>query len=129
MKKERLLYSAIATFVAMLISISMYAQQTIRGTLRAPSGEVLAGATVTVKGTNRSVITDANGQFAIDAPVGSTLVVSSVGFQGREIAVTGSEINETLQPGDATLNEVVVIGYQTVRRRDLTGAVGIIHHR
>jgi len=125
--KKRLHYFALATIAALLLSLSLYAQQIVRGTLRSPAGEVLAGATVTVKGTNRSVVTNVNGQFSIDAPTGSTLVISSVGFQNREVTVTGSDINETLQQTEGTLSEVVVIGYQTVRRRDLTGAVGIIN--
>ncbi len=124
--KKRLPHFALALIAALLISFNLYAQQTTTGTLRSPSGEVLAGATVTVKGTNRSVTTDANGRFTIEAPAGSTLVVSSVGFQNREITVTGAEINETLQVTDATLSEVVVIGYQTVRRRDLTGATSVV---
>ncbi len=116
--KKRLSYFTLTTIVALLISISLFAQQSVRGTLRAPSGDVLAGATVTVKGTNRSVTTDANGQFTIDVSPGSTLILSSVGFQNREITVTGSDINETLQTLDASLSEVVVIGYQSVRRKD-----------
>src|SRR5687767_12392179 len=125
--EKRLLNAALLFCTVMLLTISAWAQQTVRGTLRAPSGEPLVGATVTVKGTNRSVVTDANGQFSIDAPPGSTLVVSSVGLQQREIAVTGTDINETLQATDAVMNEVVVIGYQSVRRRDLTGATGVIN--
>ncbi len=74
--------------------MNAFAQQAVRGTLRSPSGEALASATVTVKGTNRSVTTDSTGQFVIDAPQGSTLLISSVGFQNREVAVTGSDINE-----------------------------------
>lgn len=125
--KKRLLQLIFCTGAAILICASVIAQQTSRGTLRSPAGEPLAGATVTVKGTNRSVTTDSSGRFTIDVPIGSTLVVSSVGFQEREISVTGSEINEVLQVTNATMNEVVVIGYQTVRRRDLTGAVGVIN--
>jgi TonB-linked SusC/RagA family outer membrane protein len=117
----------IITAVGILFSLSVWAQQTIRGTLRSPSGEPIAGATITVKGTNRSTVTNSQGQFSIDAASGSTLVVSSVGFQTREISVTGADIDETLTVADATLNEVVVIGYQTVRRRDLTGAVSVIN--
>ena len=125
--KKRLSYFTLTTIVALLISISLFAQQSVRGTLRAPSGDVLAGATVTVKGTNRSVTTDGNGQFTIDAPPGSILILSSVGFQNREITVTGSDINETLQTAEASLSEVVVIGYQSVRRKDLTGATSVIN--
>lgn len=125
--KNRLRQFAVCTGAALLLNISVFAQQTIRGTLRSLSGEPLTGATITVKGTNRTVTTDANGQFTIDAPVGSALVVSYVGYQGREIAVTGNEINEVLQRAEGSLNEVVVIGYQTVRRRDLTGAAAVVN--
>jgi TonB-linked SusC/RagA family outer membrane protein len=125
--KKNLLRSTLSLCAALLLCATVWAQETVRGTLRSPSGDPLIGATVTVKGTSVSTTTDANGQFTIAAPVGSTLVVSSVGFQGREIAVTGPELNETLQIGDATLNEVVVIGYQSVRRRDLTGATSVVN--
>src|SRR5688572_14124859 len=125
--KNRVLYFGFATLATMLISINLFAQERVRGTLRSPSGEALASATVTVKGTNQSVTTDSTGQFTIDAPQGSTLVISSVGFQNREVPVTGADINITLETAEPTLSEVVVIGYQTVRRRDLTGAVGIIN--
>ena len=66
--KKRLRQFAICTGAALLFSMSVFAQQIIRGTLRSPSGEPLSGATVTVKGTNRSAVTDANGTFSIDAP-------------------------------------------------------------
>jgi TonB-linked SusC/RagA family outer membrane protein len=126
MKKR--LHFLVLTFISLLLmTLSADAQQLIRGTIRTAAGETLAGVTVTVKGTNRSVVTDSSGRFSIDAPVGGTLVVSSVGFQGREITITGTEMNETLQPAESTLSEVVVIGYQTVRRRDLTGATSVVN--
>ena len=121
-----MLKAGLTSCFALLLCFCVYAQQTVRGILRSSTGEPLVGATVTVKGTNRTVATDTSGQFQIAADTGSTLVISSVGYQAREINVTGAEINEVLQLTDATLNEVVVIGYQTVRRRDLTGAVGLI---
>lgn len=127
MKKKRLLYLSAGTMMAMLFTLSVWAQQMVKGTLRSSTGEPLAGVTVSVKGTNKTTVTDANGQFSIDAPAGSVLVVSSVGYQAREISVSGTEINETLQATNQTLNEVVVIGYQSVRRKDLTGAVSIIN--
>jgi TonB-linked SusC/RagA family outer membrane protein len=125
--KKRLLHGAVSFGAVLLFSISVYAQQNIRGTLRSPSGTPLIGATITIKGTNKSVTTDASGQFIIDAPAGSTLVVTSIGFQTREIQATGAELNEVMQTSDSTLNEVVVIGYQTVRRRDLTGAAAVVN--
>ncbi|HUR11149.1 MAG TPA: TonB-dependent receptor [Flavitalea sp.] len=124
--KKRLRYFLTVCGV-LLLGMSVFAQQVIRGTLRSPSGEPLIGASVTVKGTNRSVATNASGQFAINAPVGGTLVVTSVGFQPKEIVITGDDISDVLQVGDASMSEVVVIGYQTVRKRDLTGATAVIN--
>jgi TonB-dependent starch-binding outer membrane protein SusC len=124
--KKRLRHFGMITCAFLFFCTSMYAQQTIRGTLRSPSGEPLVGATVTVKGSTTSVVTDSEGRFVINAPAGSTLVVTSIGFQQKEITATGTDISEVLQTTDKTMSEVVVIGYQTVRRRDLTGAVGIV---
>lgn len=125
--KKRLRQLVMSMCAALFVCTSVWAQQPVSGTLRTPTGDPLVGATVTVKGTNTTAVTDANGRFTINAPQGSTLVVSSVGFRGREIPVTGADVNETLQVGDSTLNEVVVIGYQTVRKRDLTGAVSVVN--
>src|SRR5688500_10908251 len=125
MKKR--LHSSFICLALLCCSVSVIAQQMIRGTLRSPSGEPLQGVTVTVKGTDRSTATDANGQFTINAPIGGTLVVSSVGYQQKEISINGTEISDVLQVTDASLNEVVVIGYQTVRKRDLTGATAVIN--
>ena len=128
MKKRRLLYFAFLTCLALLFSAGVMAQQLIRGTLRSSTGEPLSGATVTVKGTSNSVSTNAAGEFSINAPVGSTLVVTYVGFASQEVAVTGTDpLSIQLQASNQELQQVVVIGYQTVRRRDLTGAVGVIN--
>jgi TonB-linked SusC/RagA family outer membrane protein len=126
-QRKRLLHAGLTTCMALLFSLSVLAQQSIRGTLRTATGEPLVGASVTVKGTNNTVVTNSSGQFTINAPTGSTLVVTSVGYETREIAVTGSDISEVVTASSTALNEVVVIGYQTVRRRDLTGAVGIVN--
>jgi len=127
MKKRRLLYVLYCAFCCLLLNLNAWAQQTVRGTLRGQTGEPLAGATVTVKGTTTTAITDAQGRFTINAASGSTLVVTSVGFQPREISVTGGDINEVMQVSEGTLNEVVVIGYQSVRKKDLTGATSVVN--
>ncbi|HEV7332803.1 MAG TPA: TonB-dependent receptor [Flavisolibacter sp.] len=128
MKKRRLLYSAFLTIFALLFGMVIMAQQPISGTLRSATGEPLAGATVSVKGTTTSVVTNAAGEFTINAPAGSTLVVSYVGYAPLEVAVSGTgPLNIQMQAANQELQQVVVIGYQTVRRRDLTGAVGVIN--
>ncbi|MGZ8544127.1 MAG: SusC/RagA family TonB-linked outer membrane protein [Flavisolibacter sp.] len=126
MKKKRLLFLVTGTILALLFSFSAIAQQTIRGVLRTSTGEPIPGATVTVKGTSNSTVTDANGQFSINAPSGSVLVLTSVGYTTREITASGTEVSEVLEASNSTMNEIVVIGYQSVRRKDLTGAVGIV---
>jgi TonB-linked SusC/RagA family outer membrane protein len=125
--KKRLFISLLTIFCLFVCHNFVYAQQSISGTLRSTTGDALIGATVTIKGTNRAVTTDENGRFTIDASVGATLVFSSIGFETREVVITGTEMNETLQTSDTSLNEVVVIGYQSVRKRDLTGATSVIN--
>ena len=126
-QKKRLLKLLTFTAVAMLLCTSIFAQQTITGTLKSATGEPLSGASVNIKGTSKFVIANENGVFKIDAPGGSTLVISSVGYKTKEMVSAGVDINETLDAAEGTLNDVVVIGYQSVRKRDLTGAVAIIN--
>jgi TonB-linked SusC/RagA family outer membrane protein len=94
-------------------------------------GSPVSGATVLVKGTTRGANTNADGQFTIDAAADAVLVVSSVGFQSRDVALAGlaSPLRITLQETTANLNEVVVVGYGTQRKRDLTGAVTSISRK
>lgn len=125
MKKR--LHRLSASIAALLFSLSLYAQQTIKGVLRSPAGEPLPGATITVKGTNKSTVTNTNGEFSINASAGNTLVISYVGYQTKEVNV-GSEpnLNLLLVPTASSLNEVVVIGYGTVRKKDLTGSIATV---
>ena len=126
-QNKRLCLMMMNSFAALLLSLNVFAQQQIKGVLKSPSGEPLSGATVTVKSTGKSVMADAKGMFMIDAPQGSTLMISSVGFKPKEITATGAEIAETLDLVAGSLNEVVVIGYQSVRKKDLTGAAGVVN--
>ena len=87
------------------------------------NGEPIIGATVKIKGKQTGVVTDFDGNFTIDAPRGSVLIVSYIGFDNQEISVDGKPINVTLTESSEQLNEVVVIGYGSMRKRDLTGAV------
>jgi TonB-linked SusC/RagA family outer membrane protein len=124
--KKRLHYLII--LAALLTTISVYAQQAVRGTLRSATGDPLPGATVTIKGTGTSVTSDANGQFSINAPTGSTLVITYVGYTTQEVVVNDANpLSIQLQSSNQELQQLVVIGYQTVRKRDLTGATGIVN--
>jgi TonB-linked SusC/RagA family outer membrane protein len=97
----------------------------VTGKISNDKNEPLAGATVSIKGTQKSVMTDQNGSFTIDAIKGDVLVISSVGYHELEVTVgdQGTSLNATLERNDQALDEVVVVGYGTSKRRDLTGSI------
>ncbi len=116
--------------IGIFYALSTLHAQDQRVTGRVVSGESnapLVGVSVQVKGTSSGTTTDGNGNYSIVAPTGSTLTFGYVGFTLQEVVVgSGGTVNVTMLSTSAALNEVVVIGYQTVRKRDLTGAVGVI---
>ena len=106
-------------------------QQTIKvkGQVVDQDGEPLIGATVKVKGAQTGSITDMDGNFQIDAASNATLVVSYVGYKDREVAVRGRAIIDAihLESDSQLLDQVVVVGYGTQKKADLTGAVSIVN--
>ncbi len=114
------------TLVLLLFSLSALAQNAIKGTIRSTRQEQLAGATITLKGTNKSVVTDTTGNFTIDAPQGSTLVISSVGFQEKEVKIKGNTLAVELETKVNNLNEVIVTGYGSQKKESLTGAISSV---
>jgi uncharacterized protein (TIGR02231 family) len=95
----------------------------VSGVATDETGEPLVGASIVVKGTSTGVVTDVDGKFSLKLPSsGNILVVSYVGFNSKEIAITSSNINISLQEGNA-LNEVVVTGYGIKRNRGLNNAL------
>ncbi len=99
--------------------------ETITGTVKDGStGSPLAGATISVKGSTQSVVSDANGAFTITVPDrNSILIVSYVGYATQEVSAGSGNLDIVLQPSSAQLNQVVVVGYGTQNKRDITGAV------
>ena len=118
------------TFCPVSVMASV-AQQTIQvsGQVVDQDGEALIGATVKVKGSTTGVVTDYEGNFQLDAPSDATLVVSYVGYKDREIAVRGRAILGQIQlESDAqVLDQVVVVGYGTQKKADLTGSVSVVN--
>ncbi|MBR4480660.1 MAG: TonB-dependent receptor [Prevotella sp.] len=110
---------------------SVQQDQTIKvsGQVVDQSGEALIGATVKVKGAQSGAITDFDGNFQLDAPANATLVVSYVGYKDREIAIRGrANLNTIELESDAMmLEQVVVVGYGTQKKADLTGSVSIVN--
>ncbi len=117
------------SFFAMLMTIHVaLAQQKVTGTVSGEdTGEALIGASIVVKGTTNGTIADANGKFSLSVPENSTiLTVSFVGYTSQDIELNGrSSIEVTLTPS-ALLDEVVVVGYITQRKEDLTGSVAVV---
>ena len=101
---------------------------TVTGRIVDESGEALPGTTVQQKGANNGTITDIDGNFSLKVPEDATLVVSFIGFQSVEIPVNGrSSVGSITMSLDMTeLNEVVVVGYGTQKKVDLTGSVAIV---
>ena len=118
----------LALLLSVVFSLSVYAQNiTVKGTVSDESGEPLMGATVLVKGTNNGVATDLDGNYSISAPAKGTLVFSYIGYDNLEMPVNGrSTIDVVMQSNSMMLDEVVAIGYGTVRKKDLTGAVSSV---
>lgn len=100
----------------------------VRGVVTdAVSGKPLVGVTIQVKGSTTGTTTDIDGKFSIAAPDNAILVVSYLGFAKQEVKVTGNAaLNIALQATNTGLNQVVVIGYGTERKKDLTGAIASI---
>ena len=107
--------------------VEIVVAQTISGIVTDENGEPLPGATVLEKGTTNGTSTDINGKYQLNCPEDAVLVISFVGYSSKEISVNNqSVINVELLLDTDQLEEVVVVGYGTQKKRDLTGAVGII---
>ena len=112
-------------------AIASVAQQTLKvsGQVVDHDGEPLIGATVKVKGAQSGAITDYDGNFSLDVPADGIIVISYVGYKDREIAVRGrANLNQIeLEADDNVLEQVVVVGYGTQKKADLTGSVSIVN--
>jgi TonB-linked SusC/RagA family outer membrane protein len=99
-------------------------QKKITGIVSDESGEPIAGANIIVKGAASGIITDMNGEFQLEVPQNAVLVVSYIGYNLQEISVQGkTSFRITLTENVQTLEEVLVVGYGTIKKRDLTGSV------
>jgi len=88
----------------------------------------VVGASIRIKGTTTGAVTDVNGEFTLSLSPGNTLVVSYIGYQTTEVQVgTDASIRITLQAGNNALNEVVVTGYGSQRKKDITGSVAVVN--
>ncbi|GET29465.1 TonB-dependent receptor [Prolixibacter sp. SD074] len=102
--------------------------KTIKGKVLDDSGQPLPGATVVIKGTTTGTVTGPDGTFSLNAPANATaLSVTFIGMQGQDVTLDGrASYTVNMRPETVGLDEVVAIGYGTVKKKDLTGAVGIV---
>jgi len=123
MKKWKLLFPLLLIFCAGM------AQETIKGSVRDKDGNPVVAATITLKGGNISTTSAEDGSFTIRARPGQTLIISSVGFEEYDVKIgaKGTPVAALLTTCSNALDDVVVVGYGTVKKKDLTGSVSVVN--
>lgn len=122
---------AIACFLLMLTVLPILSrgqqQLDVSGTVQDPGGNALAGVTITQKGVGQAIaVTNADGTFTLNAPVEATLVFSLIGYGNEEATISGSTINIVMTSVVANLDEVVVVGFGTTKKVNLTGSISSV---
>jgi len=118
----------ICILILLIISIGFTCAQDskflLKGNVTDSRGETLPGVTMQIKGTTLGTVTDIDGKYEIDIAIGQTIICSYIGFETQEIQVKSSGIlNIVMKEADQFLKDVVVIGYGTVQRKDMTGSI------
>ena len=116
----------LVSFLALMLCTIMYAQTEITGTVVDETGEGVIGATVMEKGTSNGAVTDFDGNFSVRVEPGTTLVISYIGYQTQELPAQ-SGMRVVMRDDAQSLNEVVVVGYTTQKKADLTGAISTVN--
>lgn len=129
MRLMNIFRKTISVLVFVLCAIAAVAQDriTVTGTVLDETDAPMIGAGVQELGTNNGVVTDIDGHFSIEVPATATLAFNYISYKTQEIRVNGKAvINVTMEPDNTILDEVVVVGYNTVKRSDLTGSVSSV---
>ena len=121
------LQRALVLSIGLILSITLFAKP-ISGTVRDANGETIVGASVLVQNTTTGTVTDLDGQYQLDVEAGKKIVISYVGYKTQTISVTDSRAvyNVTLEEDSEVLEDVVVVGYGTQKRSDVTGAISSV---
>ncbi len=120
-----------ACLIGIALPLSTYAQKImVQGVVSDDMGDAVTGASVVEKGTINGTVTDIEGNFMLNVSPEATIVISYVGYTTMEIPVRGqTQLNVVLSEDSKMLNDVVVVGYGTMRKSDLTGAVSSLGHK
>lgn len=117
-------------FLLLIMSLSAMAwaqNKTITGVVKDATGEVIIGASVVAKGTTTGTVTNLDGAYSLSVPQSAKIIIFSyVGMTSQEVEISGSVVNVTLKDASKDLDELVVVGYGVVKKRDLTGSVSSI---
>ena len=118
--------------IALMLVLSLFfgtvSAQTVTGNVVDETGEAVIGATVMEKGTKNATVTDFDGNFTIKLESGNVLTISYIGMQSQDVNVAGkSSVNVILKEDATTLQDVVVVGYGTMKKQDLTGSVSSVN--
>ena len=125
LKTFRIALAVLFTFI-----VGSLSAQTVKGNVKDSSGEPVIGATVQEKGTKNAVATDLDGNFSISLTSGKQLQISYIGMKTKSVNVAGkTSINVTLEDEATGLNDVVVIGYGSVKKKDITGSVATVDNK
>ena len=125
LKTFRIALAVLFTFI-----VGSLSAQTVKGNVKDSSGEPVIGATVQEKGTKNAVATDLDGNFSIGLTSGKQLQISYIGMKTKSVNVAGkTSINVTLEDEATGLNDVVVIGYGSVKKKDITGSVATVDNK
>ncbi len=125
---QRFIKAFYTAFLMAYVSFSALSQQMISGRVVDEKNDALVGVSILVKGTQKGTSTDVNGNYKLDADRNSTLVFSYVGYLKKEILVGNQTIiNFSLESDSKALSEIVIVGYGTQRKQDITSAVSVIN--
>lgn len=130
MRKQLQMFSRnclLLVFVSIVNFVAIAQESQISGKISDSTGDGLPGASILVKGTNKGTTTDASGNFKLNAASNATLLISSIGFLNQEVNIGGkSIINLTMATDTKALDEVVVVGYGTQKKSQMTGAISSV---
>lgn len=133
MTTTKLMLRSVCLCMLLLLGLNpLWAQtKTVTGTVKDEKGGPVQGASVSVKGTTRGTTTNASGSFSISVKsTATTLVVSYVGYASQEVNISSAATADvTLKPENSSLNDIIVVGYGTARKKDLTGAVASVQSK
>lgn len=131
MHKMRIHRRVVLGLFSAMLSLDISAQNIqVHGVVKDTNGETIIGASVVQKGTKNATVTDLNGAFTLSVPANSTLSFTYMGYKEKDVPLKGkNNVDIVLAEDNQQLSEVVVVGYGTMRKRDLTGAVGSLANK